>query len=143
MGFLWLSPPSLLRVGANYSAKIVCSNVFLAGRDPEAVLRIDVQAPAPLAGITILGVLSILASVRALVAARSGTHVGRQGVLVGRFAMGGLIGALIVGEDGGGFTRELDLQLNRRGAAADLAQDDGLGGARGARRRRAQEPYPY
>src|ERR1700753_4325298 len=48
--FLWLSPPALLRVGANYSAKIVCSNVFLAGRDPEAVLRIDVQAP----GISLL-----------------------------------------------------------------------------------------
>ncbi len=29
--FLWLKPPALLRVGANYSAKIVCSNVFLAG----------------------------------------------------------------------------------------------------------------
>jgi CubicO group peptidase (beta-lactamase class C family) len=43
--FLWLKPPALLRVGANYSAKIVCSNVFLAARDPEAVVRIDVQAP--------------------------------------------------------------------------------------------------
>ncbi len=31
---LWLKPPELLRVGANYSAKILCSNVFLAGRDP-------------------------------------------------------------------------------------------------------------
>jgi CubicO group peptidase (beta-lactamase class C family) len=48
--FLWLEPPGLLRVGANYSAKIVCSNVFLAGRDPQAVLRIDVQAP----GISLL-----------------------------------------------------------------------------------------
>jgi hypothetical protein len=42
---LWLKPPDLLRVGANYSAKIVCSNVFLAGRDPGEVLRTDVQAP--------------------------------------------------------------------------------------------------
>src|SRR5580692_2330170 len=42
---LWLKPPALLRVGANYAAKIVCSNVFLAGRDPEEVLRNDVQAP--------------------------------------------------------------------------------------------------
>ena len=42
---LWLKPPELLRVGANYSAKIVCSNVFLAGRDPDEVLRADVQAP--------------------------------------------------------------------------------------------------
>jgi CubicO group peptidase (beta-lactamase class C family) len=42
---LWVRPPDLLRVGANYSAKIVCSNVFLAGRDADEVLRTDVQAP--------------------------------------------------------------------------------------------------
>jgi CubicO group peptidase (beta-lactamase class C family) len=42
---LWLKPPELLRIGANYAAKIVCSNVFLAGRDPNDVLRSDVQAP--------------------------------------------------------------------------------------------------
>jgi CubicO group peptidase (beta-lactamase class C family) len=42
---LWLKPPELLRIGANYAAKIVCSNVFLAGRDPDEVLRTDVQAP--------------------------------------------------------------------------------------------------
>jgi CubicO group peptidase (beta-lactamase class C family) len=34
-----------LRVGASYAAKIVCSNVFLAARDPDEVLRTDVQAP--------------------------------------------------------------------------------------------------
>jgi CubicO group peptidase (beta-lactamase class C family) len=38
-------PPALLRVGANYAAKIVCSNVFLAHRDPKDVLETDVQAP--------------------------------------------------------------------------------------------------
>ena len=42
---LWAFPPELLRIGANYSAKVVCSNVFLANRDPEDVLRTDVQAP--------------------------------------------------------------------------------------------------
>jgi hypothetical protein len=42
---LWVRPPDLLRVGANFSAKIVCSNVFLAARDPDEVLRTDVQAP--------------------------------------------------------------------------------------------------
>jgi len=42
---LWLKPPELLRIGANYAAKIVCSNVFLAARDPDEVLRSDVQAP--------------------------------------------------------------------------------------------------
>ena len=42
---LAVRPPELLRVGANYGAKIVCSNVFLAGRDAQAVLADDVQAP--------------------------------------------------------------------------------------------------
>src|SRR3984957_18464349 len=52
---LWLKPPALLRVGANYSAKIVCSNVFLAGRDPDEVLRVDVQAP----GIGLLRLMQV------------------------------------------------------------------------------------
>jgi CubicO group peptidase (beta-lactamase class C family) len=52
---LWFKPPALLRVGANYSAKIVCSNVFLAGRDAEEVLRLDVQAP----GISILKLMRV------------------------------------------------------------------------------------
>jgi CubicO group peptidase (beta-lactamase class C family) len=42
---LLVSPPALLRVGSGYAAKIVCSNVFLAGRDADAVLASDVQAP--------------------------------------------------------------------------------------------------
>lgn len=55
VALLWLKPPALLRVGANYSAKIVCSNVFLAGRDPEEVLRVDVQAP----GIALLKAMHV------------------------------------------------------------------------------------
>ncbi|AZO02361.1 MULTISPECIES: serine hydrolase [unclassified Mesorhizobium] len=45
--FAWLyfAPPELIRVGAGYSAKIVCSNVFIAGRDANQVLAVDVQAP--------------------------------------------------------------------------------------------------
>lgn len=45
--FAWLyfAPPDLIRVGSGYSAKIVCSNVFLAGRDADDVLAVDVQAP--------------------------------------------------------------------------------------------------
>ena len=43
--WLWLEPPGLLRVGANYAAKTVCSNVFLAGREAGEVLSSDVQAP--------------------------------------------------------------------------------------------------
>jgi CubicO group peptidase (beta-lactamase class C family) len=42
---LWVKPPELLRVAANYAAKTVCSNTYLAGRDPAEVLRDDVQAP--------------------------------------------------------------------------------------------------
>jgi CubicO group peptidase (beta-lactamase class C family) len=55
MLWLWLKPPALLRVGANYSAKIVCSNVFLAARDPKEVLSVDVQAP----GISILKLMRV------------------------------------------------------------------------------------
>lgn len=43
--WLYLAPPALLRVGAGYSDKIVCSNLFIAGRDAEDVLAVDVQAP--------------------------------------------------------------------------------------------------
>jgi len=42
---LRLHPPELFRVGAQYGAKIVCSNVFLAGRDEQDVFAHDVQAP--------------------------------------------------------------------------------------------------
>src|ERR1700692_3118781 len=52
---LWMKPPEILRVGANYSAKSVCSNVFLAGRDPDEVLRTDVQAP----GIALLHLMRV------------------------------------------------------------------------------------
>jgi CubicO group peptidase (beta-lactamase class C family) len=44
-GWLYFAPPELIRVGSAYSAKIVCSNVFLAGRDADEVLADDVQAP--------------------------------------------------------------------------------------------------
>jgi CubicO group peptidase (beta-lactamase class C family) len=54
-GWLWVAPPDLIRVAAGYSAKIVCSNVFIAGRDPQEVLAVDVQAP----GHPILKLISI------------------------------------------------------------------------------------
>lgn len=44
-GWLYLAPPELLQVGTAYSAKIICSNRFLANRDPDEVLAVDVQAP--------------------------------------------------------------------------------------------------
>ncbi|MBY3217261.1 serine hydrolase [Rhizobium laguerreae] len=43
--WLFVRPPELLRVGDGYAAKIVCSNVFIAGRNAEDVLECDVQAP--------------------------------------------------------------------------------------------------
>jgi CubicO group peptidase (beta-lactamase class C family) len=43
--WLYIAPPELIRVGSGYSAKIVCSNVFIAGRDANDVLAVDVQAP--------------------------------------------------------------------------------------------------
>src|SRR6476646_8928793 len=43
--WLYIAPPELIRVGSGYSAKIVCSNVFIAGRDASEVLAVDVQAP--------------------------------------------------------------------------------------------------
>ena len=52
---LWIDPPDLLRVGTNYTAKIVCSNVFLAGRDPDEVLHSDVQSP----GIALLRLMQV------------------------------------------------------------------------------------
>ncbi len=55
LGWLSVAPPDLLRVGANYSAKIVCSNVFIAQRDPADIIREDLQAP----GNPILNLLKI------------------------------------------------------------------------------------
>ncbi|RWF67991.1 MAG: 6-aminohexanoate hydrolase, partial [Mesorhizobium sp.] len=43
--WLYIAPPELIRVGSGYTAKIVCSNVFIAGRDADKVLAVDVQAP--------------------------------------------------------------------------------------------------
>ncbi len=45
IAWLVVAPPELLRVGDGYAAKIVCSNVFIAGRDGNTVLAEDVQAP--------------------------------------------------------------------------------------------------
>ena len=53
--FLFVAPPQIIRVAAGYSAKIVCSNVFIAGRDPDDVLQMDVQAP----GHPILRLMSV------------------------------------------------------------------------------------
>jgi CubicO group peptidase (beta-lactamase class C family) len=67
-GFAWLhfAPPALIRVGAGYAAKIVCSNTFVAHRDPRDVLEDDVQAPGnPLLGYFDLDVSEARRSVTA------------------------------------------------------------------------------
>ena len=43
--YLAVAPPELLRVADGYAAKIVCPNVFIANRDANEVLAVDVQAP--------------------------------------------------------------------------------------------------
>jgi CubicO group peptidase (beta-lactamase class C family) len=45
VGWVYLSPPELLRVGTAYAAKMVCSSTFIGKRDPADVLAKDVQAP--------------------------------------------------------------------------------------------------
>ncbi|MEM8537449.1 MAG: serine hydrolase [Pseudomonadota bacterium] len=52
---LFVAPPDLLRVGTNYAAKIVCSSVFVSGRDAEEALAVDVQAP----GHPVLGFINV------------------------------------------------------------------------------------
>ena len=50
-GWLYVAPPELIRLGTAYTAKIVCSNQYLAGRDAQEVLTVDVQSPGhPLLG---------------------------------------------------------------------------------------------
>lgn len=53
--WLLLAPPDAIRVASGYTAKIVCSSVFVAGRDAGRVLAVDVQAP----GHPVLGYLSV------------------------------------------------------------------------------------
>jgi CubicO group peptidase (beta-lactamase class C family) len=100
---LWIKPPDLLRVGANYSAKIVCSNVFLAGRDPEEVLRSDVQAP----GVALLRLMRVSVDRE--------RHIVRAGLL-------GFIGdGLAVARPGTGCTVIPDGHLEHALALAALA----------------------
>lgn len=54
-GWLHFAPPELVRLGTAYSAKIVCSNTFIAGRDGQEVLSVDVQSP----GHPLLGYISV------------------------------------------------------------------------------------
>lgn len=53
LAWLTFSPPEQIRIAANYSAKMICSNLVLAGRDPAEVLEVDVKA----AGDPMLGLM--------------------------------------------------------------------------------------
>jgi CubicO group peptidase (beta-lactamase class C family) len=93
--WLWLRPPELLRVGANYAAKIVCSNVFLAGRDADEVLKIDVQAP----GIWLLRLVRV--------------SVDRQQGIVRADLLGFIGGGLAVSRPGAGCVAVPDGKLDQ------------------------------
>jgi CubicO group peptidase (beta-lactamase class C family) len=43
--WLYVFPPELIRVADAYSAKIVCSSVFVSGRTMDEAFKVDVQAP--------------------------------------------------------------------------------------------------
>lgn len=45
LGWLLINPPEEFRVANAYSAKIICSSVFVSGRNADQVLADDVQAP--------------------------------------------------------------------------------------------------
>ena len=93
--WLWLRPPELLRVGANYTAKTVCSNVFLAGRDADEVLNSDVQAP----GIGLLRLVRV--------------SVDRQQGIVRAGFLGFIGGGLAVSRPGAGCTAVPDGKLDQ------------------------------
>ena len=42
-GWLAFKHPDLLRLASAYGAKMVCSNVFIANRDADEVIRTDVE----------------------------------------------------------------------------------------------------
>ncbi|TXR49962.1 serine hydrolase domain-containing protein [Phyllobacterium endophyticum] len=43
-GWLYVAPPPISRIAAGFTAKILCSNVFLGHRNPDEVLAQDVQS---------------------------------------------------------------------------------------------------
>jgi CubicO group peptidase (beta-lactamase class C family) len=92
---LYLRPPALLRIGANYAAKNVCSNVFLAGRDADEVLSSDVQAP----GVWILRLMR--------------ASVDRQHGVVRAGFLGLIGGGLAVARGGAGCTVVADGKLDQ------------------------------
>lgn len=110
--WLYFAPPDLIRVGSGYAAKIVCSNVFVAGRDANQVLADDVQAP----GHPLLKLMSV--------------HVDQSAGTV-RAGLFGVFGkGLAVVHDGMGCANVPDGDLNAAGLgavpAAPAANGDAL-----------------
>ena len=100
--WLYFAPPALIRVGSGYAAKIVCSNVFVAGRDAGQVLADDVQAP----GHPLLRLMSV--------------HVDRDAGTV-RAGLFGIFGkGLAVAHEGAGCTTvpDGDIAAAKLGAVA-------------------------
>ncbi len=120
----WARPPELIRVGANYSAKIVCSNVFLANRDPQAVLYVDVQAT----GHPLLRLMRV--------------SVDRAAGVVRAGLLGFIGGGLAVSRPGMGCTVVPDGDLATALAATAAAPAAAPGPAAGARPFAADRPGP-
>jgi len=117
-------PPALLRIAANYSAKIVCSNVFLAGRDPDEVLRDDVQS----SGIPVLRLMRV--------------SVDRDRQLV-RAGVLGIIGdGLAVARPGEGCAVCADGSLAAAARALSRPETAGVAGATAAPATRTGAPWP-
>jgi CubicO group peptidase (beta-lactamase class C family) len=121
---LWIRPPDLLRIGANYSAKITCSNVFLAGRDPDQVLRDDVQAP----GISILKFMKV--------------SVDRDAGVVRAGFLGFIGGGLAVARPGVGCTVVPDGNLSFAKSAAPTTASHTSAAAVDSTAASPQQPWP-
>ncbi|MFP1633558.1 serine hydrolase domain-containing protein [Zhengella sp. ZM62] len=113
-GAVWLavSPPAMIRVATNYAAKIVCSNVFIAGRDADAVMATDVQAP----GHPVFRAISVSVE-------RSGAQPGVTAKLLGLFGAGHAVwrgeGLGCSSAPDGGLLARTDATLPLRAGAAN------------------------
>jgi CubicO group peptidase (beta-lactamase class C family) len=130
---LWLKPPELLRIAANFAAKSVCSNVFLAGRDPDEVLRTDVRLPGAAMlrlmrasvdrqeRVVRAGLLGFIGDGMALARPDSGCAVVADGNLAFARQVGALAAASVTSVDLDAAARD----PTAGGAAADAVWPDG------------------
>ncbi|MGN6583648.1 MAG: serine hydrolase domain-containing protein [Rhizobiaceae bacterium] len=139
IAWLYLAPPALIRVGAGYAAKIVCSNTFVANRDPHDVFQDDVQAPGnPLLGYFDLDVSEAKRSVTASFLGYFGsvTAIARPGLGCAVVPDGNLAGARAYsapavpdGQPSEALWPEGDnVQLSQNPALNHILDDPGLAG---------------